>query len=226
MTTNTDYLPPLPLEIQLPERVIDNHRYDETDHNWWQWEAEDFAQTLLTQGIDVEPKLKDLQFDLYQRVLDFPCSIQDWKLFLEHQDATEEFPTVLRYFAYGNGENIAAVYDPQHRCVDIDTDNVTFEHTNGIDPATAALLDIWLIEEISTLEQYVKGVFEDHFDELLETLNDEYEGLTSDEEVTYQLRQRFDIDELFEMVLATDTLPVFTATYNPTTAQEQQHAPH
>lgn len=218
MTTNTDYLPPLPLEIQIPERVIDKYRYSDVEYNWWQWEAEDFAQALIAHGIDVEPKLKDLQFDLCQRVLDFPCSITDWKAFLEHQDATEEFPTVLRYFAYGNGESIEAKYDTQYRSVSIETYNVTFEFTDGIDPAMAELLDTWLFEEISNLEEYVKDVLKDRFHELLETLNDEYEGLTSDEEVTYQLRQRFDIDELVEKIMQADEPVVFKATYTPTTA--------
>lgn len=224
MTTNTDYLPPLPLEIQIPERIIDRHRYDETDWSWWQWEAEDFAQVLTTQGIDVEPKLKGLQFDLYQRVLDFPCYIQDWKLFLEYQDAVDEFPTVLRHFAYGNGENIVAKYDTQYRTVEIQTYNVTFEFTDGIDPATAALLDTWLFEEISTLEQYVKDVFKDRFHELLETLDAEYEGLTSDEYVADNLRQRYDTDELVEEIMLANEPLVFKATYIP--QQDAHHAPH
>ncbi|MBP6581888.1 MAG: hypothetical protein KA204_00200 [Chromatiaceae bacterium] len=224
MTTNTDYLPPLPLEIQIPERIIDRHRYDETDWSWWQWEAEDFAQVLTTQGIDVAPKLKGLQFDLYQRVLDFPCYIQDWKLFLEYQDAVDEFPTVLRHFAYGNGENIVAKYDPQYRTVEIQTYNVTFQFTDGIDPATAALLDTWLFEEISTLEQYVKDVLKDRFHELLETLDAEYEGLTSDEYVADNLRQRYDTDELVEEIMLANEPLVFKATYIP--QQDAHHAPH
>ena len=214
----------LPLEIQIPERVIDKHRYDETDYNWWLWEAEDFAQTLLAQGIDVEPKLKDLQFDLYQRVLDFPCYVQDWKAFLEHQDAGDEFPTVLRYFAYGNGENIVAKYDPQYRTVEIQTYNVTFEFTDGIDPATAELLDTWLLEEISNLEEYVKDVFKDRFHELLEDLTDTYDTLTDDEEVAHQLRQRYDLDELVEQIMLADEPVVFKATYIP--HLEAHHAPH
>ncbi len=214
----------LALEIQIPESLLDEYRYSEVDNQWWRWDAEDFAQTLIAHSIDVEHKLKGLQFDLNQRVLDFPCSITDWKAFLEHQDATEQFPTVLRYFAYGNGESIEAKYDTQYRSVSIETYNVTFEFTDGIDPATAALLDTWLFEEISNLEEYVKDVLKDRFHKLLETLDDEYEQITSDEEVTYQLRHRFDIDELFEMVLATDTLPVFTATYTP--QPEATYAPH
>ena len=205
----------LPLEIQIPERLIEKHRYDETDFDWWLWEAEDFAQTLLAQGIDVEPKLKDLQFDLYQRVLDFPCYVQDWKTFLEHQEAVDEFPTVLRYFAYGNGENIVAVYYPQYHTVEIQTYNVTFEFTDGIDPATAALLDTWLFEEISNLEEYVKDVFKDRFHELLETLDAEYEGITSDDYVADNLRQRYDTDELVEKIMRANEPLVFKATYTP-----------
>ena len=223
MATNTDYLPPLPLEIQIPERVIDKHRYDDCDHAWWQWEAEDFAQVLTTQGIDVGPELKGLQFDLYQRVLDFPCSVRDWKTFLEHQDAVDEFPTVLRYFAYGNGENIEAIYDPQYRTVEIQTYNVTFEFTDGIDPATAALLDTWLFEEISNLEEYVKDVLKDRFHELLEDLTDTYDTLTDDEEVAHQLRQRYDLDELVEQIMLADEPVVFKATYTP--QPEANHAP-
>ena len=42
--------------------------------------------------------------------------------------------------------------------------------------------------------------------------------LTDDEEVAYQLRQRYDLDELVEKIMQADEPVVFKATYTPTTA--------
>lgn len=234
----------LPLELNIPDWLLDKHRYDATEDEWW-WQdtvdnfAENTGQSINGLWLETwEAELTttphhkrkyQVEFALGRQgeYVYFPCSVRDLTTYITARGLEDRFPTLLGYHEHGQGSDIEFVTQHAHNSCNFYVEFTEYNTSwawNGMDEATTELMDAWLIAEAEALAHVIDEEVTALFDRLKADLEAEYDSLTSDEEVAYQLRHRYDLDELFEKIVDHGDIPVFTAIHNP--HLETTHAAH
>jgi hypothetical protein len=197
------------LTIKIPQELIDKYRYSEVEYSdWHDYVVDIFKETHLPEerGIDYELELnpaskRKLEFDIYHRQCYFPITVRDWRSFLAHEDLEDQYPTVLRYHAWGAGNDI--VFSTENRSnhyyfsVEYDEGYVGFDWNDALDEFTITTLNTWLYAEIDELKDYVEALCKKLYQQLIEDLAAEYDSLTDDGTVIDSIHHNYlDNDEL------------------------------
>ena len=196
------------LTIQVPQTLIDKYRYSEVEYcDWHEYTVDAFISDHLPEergiayNLDLNPNSKSrLEFDINHRQCYFPITVRDWKSFLEHEELADKYPTLLRYHAWGGGNDVIfSTNNFSNRygfTLEYDDAYVGFDWNDSLDEFTVHTLNAWLEAEINELMDYVKGVCEDLYHQLIKDLSDEYDSLTEDDTVIDSVYHNLDNDEL------------------------------
>ena len=195
----------LALQIKIPDKLIEKWRYVETTHfNWYEYQVEDFETQLTEKHMGVSFTLSKLEFDTYHKTCYFPISVTDWRAFLTYHQLEDEYPTILRYHAYGQGCDLELSSRSLGKySVDVEWESylVSFSFNSGLDEFTVATLDAWLEEEVYKIIPFIKWLFADLYKELLAALISEEDWLTSDTHVEGTIRSNLDMEDIVERCL-------------------------
>lgn len=215
------------LRIQIPEAMVEKFRQDYFEDDWWHDTVDSFFEQYGDQftehnkidGMNVDPweyevtrrprRNYNVEFDLFRQgeYVYFPCSVTDWTAFLTARNLQDQFPIVLRYHQYGQGNDLEIStghhYNSCTFSVECETHNVGW-NWNGMDETTCELMDTWLFEELEKLKELVQDECQALFDKLQEDLEAEYEWLTGDEYITDMIYANYSHDDIVEWCLDHD----------------------
>lgn len=193
------------LQIKIPDKLIEKFRYIDVQHSdWEEYITSDFEEQHDEKNTGVTINLSKLEFDTYHKTCYFPASITDWKKFLTYHQLEDEYPTILRYHAYGQGRDLELSSRSLGKySVDVEWESylVSFSFNSGLDEFTVATLDAWLEEEVYKIIPFIKGLFADLYKELLAELISEEDWLTSDTHVEGCIRSNMDMEDIAQKSL-------------------------
>lgn len=196
----------------LKDKILDEYRYWDTEHvDWWDSVYDNFKEEMREKGIHVER----MYFSGFCSQGDGACfegDVYDWGSFLKSlgYNDTALINHADRSFAFSCNHS---GYYYHENCVKFSTDLPLPESADDQDFARnyANFEDdslheaVWLAQlnkySESALENQFSEAFKDHMRELYTQLEDEYEYLTSDEQILEALEANDLLEEAIETQL-------------------------
>lgn len=188
-TTKPDFTP-------KQRRLIEQHRDINTDYDWWDCTYDDFVETAKAKGF--ETTTKNIQFSGFWSQGDGASftGIVDVPTFIKAHKLKAAYPWIMKLYEHGGDiyvrvERIRHHYAHENTCRAEIIDGDAFSgllYPSGFDIDDVRLLTLaeWDKHLQSDIEQLEKDIEQTRLElcgELYESLETEYEYLTSDEAV-------------------------------------------
>lgn len=191
----------------VPEQLIDQHRYTWVDDDWWDVVFEHWAEVLPERGIDLsyhETRLVNgkfradptIYFQLFVQgeYVEFKAETRDedeWAKLFAHAGCTGKFPVFMEYLKYGGVPFCADPHRGYNRSWlrELDEEMVDFFYVLDNSTGAAAVLQEAVERELPGVIETAEQVYEDTAEEIRKALYDEHDYLTSDEFIAAQIAE-------------------------------------
>lgn len=173
------------------EDLIDKYRDINVDHQgWWEYIYEDFTEDMEKKGIEVF----DMSFEGFYSQGDhatFEGSVPDKAFFMREEKLDSKYPNMYKAAELGALHSIrfSALSGHRwrgHQSSDIDIEDVHYYKIVDDEDMNLYYQDLYeegINEEYRAFEAEVESIAKDYANKLFSTLQENYEWLTSDEQV-------------------------------------------
>ena len=171
----------------MDQELIEKYRDINIDHDWWDGVYDCFTEKMKEAGVHVE----DIQFSGFWSQGDgasFNGSVEDWKLFFEKHDLSK-YPVFVKLHEVGGlsaSWKSHGGYCHEHTVsfgVDAEDFWVCVNDHDELSEAVSIAYSAIVTEQFQDFEKDISEILKGYMRELYKELEQEYEYLTSDEQV-------------------------------------------